>query len=320
MRTRTNVNYGCGIEKGVEIFKNYYPGGNVNIVYEELSEAEELCKELTAAGYKADLRPVSRPEFTSFGFVIGLGSERAIDAAKRLAVKKFAFFPSVVCPDMLSPYKGKFAEFCYIDSAKINTSDIKTVNEIHAALFSVLTDAVSICYLDMGSPYCDKGLLGIVKRLKSILFGEIDIDDYVKDSIRTMENALVRMAERGINNLLSARMGLRLGGELSDKVAAAYFLSRLLILFTKWNFRDMLIPSEKTVRGVRTDAMPTYGSGELLLTEADLKRIAAKVKSYIEKPSLKRLVGAMKAEIDDENPLFAEIYNRGIPEGLVDYG
>ncbi len=320
MRTRTNVNYGYGLKKGVEILSNYYPAGNVNILYDERKEAEELCMELTAQGYKVDLKPYASPTFDSVGFVIGLGDEKVINKVKLTATKKFAFFPRAVCVDMLTPLCDKYAEFSYIDSAKINASNVQSVNEIHAALFLTITEAVAVCYKDAGSPFCDKALLGIVKRAKSILFGEIDIDDYVKEAIRAIENSIERLRLRGVENFLSARMANRLGGSLSDKIATAYFLNRLLILFTKWNFRDMLIPSEKQVIGIADDLTPTYGRDDLIITEAELTKITAKVKGQVEKPQLKRLVNALRTEIDGNNPLFAEIYNRGIPEGLVDYG
>lgn len=320
MRTRTNINYGSGTSGFVKLIKNFYSAVNVNVVYSEKSVAEELCRELTLGGYNADLRPVNRVDFPRKGFTVGIGDERVVRFVKSYAPGGYAYYPTFICPELLTRGENGFAEFCYIDIERINVDDKLAAAECHCTLFSAFTDGLSVFYSDKGRPYSDKGLTGLLKNALEILTGGADREEFIDKALRSAGMIIDLLHSRGVNKLTSAEMGYYMGGGLQNRYSAAYFLNRLLILFTKWNFRDMLIPSEKPVNGVSNDAKPRYGNEELFLTGAELRKITGRVREYTAKPEIKKLVVALKNTVEKQNLLFAEIYNRGIPEGLIDYG
>lgn len=319
MRTRTNINFGSGESCGIKIMQNYCAAGRVNVIYDDRNRAENFCKELTAAGYKADLKHFSDAKFRSRGFTVGLGGEEVIYAVKECEKEKFAFFTDRIIPELITGRSGELAEFAYIDTDKFNADNGAAVADCFTALFCVFTDGLAVAYYDKKSPFSDKGLNAVLRQAKNILCGNSDREEFFKEATRSMARIVDCLQLRNIDEPLTLRLARKMGGGLKNRISSAYFLNRLLILFTKWNFRDMLIPAERAVDGVEA-GYPHYGVGDLLLKEADLKSISSKIRPYSEKPDLKKLVHALKAAINGQNPLFAEIYNRGIPEGIIDYG
>ena len=320
MRTRTNLNFGEDTSSGIRVLSALYQAGNVNVFYEDREKAEEFCRLLTLEGYKADLLEAGKGDFKKSGFTVALGGEKACFAAKRLAKGRYAFFPDFVFPELFMPYNGVFAEFCFIDTSIFRPSSETALKNCFACVAALFAEACAVFYKDKGGLFKDKALEGLLSGAKKILFGNEDREEYVRSCMRWTSLATERLKERSVAEFTVSETARRLGGGTENYLNAAYYFHRLLILFTKWNFRDMLIPAEKLVPEVVTDARPRYGEKDLLLTREELKNIFAKVGFRFGGAAKKEITKAFSEAVNADNPLFAEIYNRGIPEGIIGYG
>lgn len=320
MRTRTNLNFGEDISSGIRVLSAMYPAGNVNVFYEDREKAEEFCRLLTLEGYKADLLEAGKGDFKKSGFTVALGGEKACFETKRLAKGRYAFFPDFVFPELFLSYGGSFAEFCFIDASVFSPSSEKAVLNCFACLFAVFTEALAVYYRDKGGLFEDKALEGLLLSAKKVLCGKADREEYVRSSLRLAALTAERLKERSVVRFTVSETARNLGGGIRNYLGAVYYLNRLLILFTKWNFRDMLIPAERLVPEVVADARPHYGEKDFLLTKEELNGLFSKVSSYTGGIGKKDVVKALAAAVNADNPLFAEIYNRGIPEGIAEYG
>lgn len=320
MRTRSNVFYGEGTADFIKKLTNFYAAGNVNVVYDDRERAENFCRELTAAGFKADLRPFVKADFPDRGFTVGIGGEGVIRAVKRCAREKYAFYPSFVCAELFTCFGGNFAEFSFIDVNDYNCGNRRAVAECHCALLTAFTDGLACYYGDLAQPFRDKGLYCVLKSATGILTGLADREEFIREALNACMRIVDILHARGADTLTAAETARRMGGGLSNRYSAAYFLNRLLILFTKWNFRDILITAERPINNVSQEAFPGYGADDLLLDVATLAKIVGYFREYTEKAELSALIKAFAPDGNGGNQTFARIYNRGITEGLINYG
>ena len=310
MRTRTNLYFGQGIDGGIRAVKNLYPGGLIVVVAEDGDEGAYYAEELTEAGYRVDVREVEKTDPAEC-FCLGVGGERAIQVTREIARGKYAFFPTVLLPELFLPNgRGVLAEFVYYDADCFTPDDPGCAAECYAGLFCALTQGLARAYADAGFPYRDGTLLTEIGRAKDILLGKSDREYFLTECASTTKTLCEALTARGIRYNVASEMARRLGGGAGNRDLTAYFLNRLLILFTKWNFRDMLIPSEKA------SFSTAYDVEDLLLTEKDVAKMARWVRRDVYKPNFYELVAAMKSAVEGKNDLFAEIYARGLPEGL----
>ena len=180
---------------------------------------------------------------------------------------------------------------------------------------TVFTEGLATLYRECGAPYGDRALSEVLSRAKRLLLGGADRENYFSEVLSSIKAVEEVLNDRGVTRYTAADMARILGGGAGKRGVAAYFLNLLLILFTKWNFRDMLIPSE-SASGERT----AYAEDDLILDRKDLSKAAAWVKKTGAKPEIKELVAAMKSAVAGKNSLFAEIFVSGLPEGLIGYG
>lgn len=78
----------------------------------------------------------------------------------------------------------------------------------------------------------------------------------------------------------------------------------------------MLIPTENSAF---VEPKTELYRSDLLLDEGELSVIARKIKNYAATPDLNAIITAMKYSVGARS-LFTEIYERGIPEGLIHGG
>lgn len=315
MRTRSNVYFGSGIEGAIRIIKNLYPAGKVRVVAEESSDGEYFCERLTEEGYLAEAVLPDRQK-NDDAFLLGVGGENVIFSVKKQAKNKYAFCPTTLLPDLFLPAEnGVFAEFSYFDTDFFTGDNEAMVAECYAGLFCALTEALAFLYAEKKRPFCDKSLKNDAIRSREILLGKSDREVFLNDCVFAVKDLTERLFDRGNGFNCAVDMAKQLGGGIKNRNISAYFLNRLLILFTKWNFRDMLIATENTA--VFSSA---YEEEDLLLKGSDLSIIAAKIKDDVLNPGLHQIVAAMKSAVFQKNGLFCEIFSRGLPEGLIGYG
>lgn len=318
MRTRTNVYFNSGKEKFLSTLKNFYPSGSVEIVCDDLPSAYDLAKLLTLDDdYNAIVTPTDKYDGREY-FCVAMG-KKAYFAARKNCKGRFVFYVTEVFPDIF--IKGeKFPEFLYFDEDKYNSGDINAVRESYVTLLCLTAEGAAVFYKGKEKPFSDKVLSRALERGRDILVGRADRREYIKSAINLSKEIAEILAEYGINRLISTAFAESGGGETADYAECGCFLHRTLILFTKWNFRDMLIASENKVEGVSVEAMPSYGKDDLIFTDEDVKTTLGFVAPYKSKSGLSRLFERFGQTADKNNLLFAEINNRGIYEGIIEYG
>ncbi|MBR1747954.1 MAG: hypothetical protein IJ735_07095 [Clostridia bacterium] len=316
MRTRTNVYFGAELDRAIEALGRLFPAGKVKVFFDDEAEGEIVAEGLTEAGYRVEIADATRGIVPTEDFCLGAGGEGALLAASASARGKYAFFPRALLPELFCKNAyGRFAEFAYFDTDVFCCDNPLAVAECYSGLLCAGTEALAALYSDADRPFGDRALRNIVLRAKSILLGGSDRETFVSDCVRTTAEISEALSDRGVSGYTATDMARYLGGGVGRRDLSAYFLNRLLILFTKWNFRDMLIPSEGASVG------PTaYRKEDLILSGEDLGRIAAVIKNDVEKPNLTTLVAAMKSAVAGKKNLFSEMFLRGLPEGLVGYG
>lgn len=314
MRTRTNVYFGSGIEGAIRAMKNLYPAGRVLVISDDADEGERICELLSDEKYAAAVSPVDRSDPPTEDFCFGVGGEGAVLSTIRMARGKSAFCPTTLLPELFSGSCGRLAEFSYFDTDFFTIDSPRFVSECYAGLFCALTEGVAKLYDECRFPFADGSLRGLVERGREILLGRSDRQTFVSDCVYTTSAIVECLLERGVTGFVSTDAARYLGGGVKNRNLSAYFLNRLLILFTKWNFRDMLIPTESATFST------VYRAEDLVLTGQDLGRMATLFKNDVSEPNLQRLVAAMRSAVGGKNSLFGEIFLRGLPEGLIGYG
>jgi len=332
MRTKTNIFTGEGVQGFMQYLNKSFTAGNLAIIYDDKVLAYEVFSKLDIAMYKARLITISEsflPLNESVRFIIAVGSEKAIEAVKKHSEKRtFCYYPNEVCHQIFSsalPSSGEiysFAEFAYYDSTKLSVRDTKTVYDAYSNVFSVFTECILNSYYESSLPYTDKGLSGIIESAKKLLTEGCDIDKFFVECFRLMKTGVEYLQEKG-NNMFFDAKAVSLGKLNKEYIFVIdYFVNLIAINFTKWNFFDMLIPAEKLVLDIPA-TKPNYRQSEgMLLKKEELSLIACKAKNLTDLPKVesKEIIKLIIDTVTGSTPLLAEINNRGILEGLVNYG
>ncbi len=310
MRDRTNIYLGDGTEGLVRIMKNFYREGAVEVVFDEGREVSKIVKELQKH-YVVLLKRYDEYEDSPY-FSLAVG-KKAFFAVRRRGKGKFGSYVTSLNMDLFAE-RERYAEFLYFDNARYDVEDRDRVTEGYALVLSAMAEGLAIYYMDKGEPYVDKELRGYLSRGRTLLMGEGNKEDYFRDCLSLAKG----LGEKtGYIDYVSVKMAESLGGEVTDYIESACFLNRSLILFTKWNFRDILITVEQPVDGVSTDILPPYGEEELILKDNDMERVYRYLDRYRKKIGLATLIDNFRQSLTANTP-FAEIYNRGIYEGIIE--
>jgi hypothetical protein len=333
MRTKTNIFFGEGVKGFMQYLNKTFSAGNLAIVYDDKELAFDVLSHLDIALYKArliNLLEIKTPLPECVRFIIAIGGEKVINEVKKYSNKRqFCYYATEISYHIFSstcPSTGEsfdFAEFAYFDNSKLSIRDTEHLYSAYCNVFSVLNECILNSYYESNLPYTDKGLFGIIDSLKKFLLEGCDIDKYFSESLRLMKIGVEYLHTKGCNLFFSSR-ALSLGKLTKDyQFVIDYFVNMIVINFTKWNFFDMLIPAEKIILDVPI-LKPNY-RGEakgILLTKEELSKIACKVKNLSVLPNVEHKT-VLKLIIDTVNadtPLMAEINNRGILEGMLNYG
>lgn len=333
MRTRTNFAIGNGSRGFQNHLKNSFPAGNAVIVFEDKALASEIFSKMDPALYKVKLLGKGEwdkqlPE--SSRFIIGAGGSEVMEKVKKISGdRSFCFYASHVDYRCFTPYAAAsgeqcgYAEFVYFDEASLSLRNNDALARAYLSAFTVLTECVLSSYYERGLPYIDRGLTGIISGLKSFLISGTDVDKFYTECLRLIKMGAEYLTNKNVVTFFNAR-ALKIGNLGQEYgFAVDYFVNLLALNFTKWNFFDMLIPAERLINGVSA-LKPNYRgeAGELLLTREDLSKITLKVKNLtvLPKTDAKTILEIISASAAEDTPLIAEIYNRGILEGLISYG
>lgn len=333
MRTKTNILFGEGVNGFMQYLKKFFPAGNLAVVYDDKDIAFEVLSNLDIALYKARLVSLSEtktPLPECVRFVIAAGGEKVINEVKKYSGKRqFCYYMSEISFHIFSsacPATGEnfdFADFAYFDNSKLSIRDTKHLYDAYCDVFSVFNECILNSYYESNLPYTDKGLFGIIDSLKKFLIEGCDIDKYFSESFRLMKLGVEYLQSKGCNMFFSSR-AINLGKLTKEyQFVIDYFVNMIVINFTKWNFFDMLIPAEKIILDVPS-LKPNY-RGEakgILLSKEELSKIACKVKNLSLLPMIehKTILKLIIDTVNGDTPLMAEINNRGILEGLLNYG
>lgn len=316
MRTRTNLYTGEGTEGFIKILKNFYPEGTAEVICDDVKEAENTIKALEKAEYNVIVTPTENYEGREY-FAVCVG-KRAFFRGRKLCKGRFCAVLTFLCPDMFC--KGeKFAEFLYTDKGDFSL-DKNGAEKAYALLLSSVAEGLGAFYRGKNMPYEDKGLKRLLERGKDVLLGRADKDEFIKDCFALAKEIAERTDVFSDALFTVTTMAETSGGREGNYAECACFLIRTLILFTKWNFRDMLITVEKPVAGIASDRFPAYGEADLIIDDGDLKKIFGFVNGFRSRIGLRRLIDIFEKSVSSADAAFAEIYNRGIYEGIKEYG
>lgn len=334
MRTKTNIFFGNGAQGFGQYLKSAYPAGVVAVVYDDRVLGEEVLSRIDPALYKARLLSHSElaknPLPDSVRYLIAAGGERAADSVKKNAKDRgycvyaqeidYRYFSPC---DVVTGQKYDFADFVYFDNSKLTIKDTKLVTETYFSAFDVLTECVMSSYYESNLPYTDKGLKGIAASLRKLLVDGCDIDKFFAESLRLIKQGVEYLNAKESYVFFSAR-ALSVGRrEKEYRFIIDYFLNSILINFTKWNFFDMLIPAEKLIPEIPSSKPNYRGEAQgILLSKEELSAISAKARNLtvLPKAEKKEVLKLIIDTVNGSTPLMAEINNRGILEGLLNYG
>lgn len=326
MRTKTNIIMGEGIHAFAKAIKNIYPAGGIAIVYSNKESAELLSNILGEIDYRIYLYTAAdcllKPLKEYVRFVIGIGDDDVIIAAGKIARhQSHAFFAEKISFQYFMPnaYNG-FAEFVFFDKNNINISNAKCVVEGYVCAFSMLTEFIAVAYYESAMPFIDKGLHGIIKALKQLLICGCDKDKYIEETLRLIKIATEYLSDKAITYRYVQNVQRCYKKGTANGFLVAYFVNVMLLLFTKWNFNDILIPGENLVPEVAM--ADSFGLNEcLLLSKEEIHIISHKVRGQLALPGIdyEKMFFALQQAVNKDSPLFAGINNRGIIKGISGY-
>lgn len=333
MRTRTNIFMGEGVFGFQSFLKGNFPAGNLAIVFDDRELALDVFSKLDIAMYKAKLLALSElnkslPEHIRF--IIGIGSGTVAEKVKKISGgRRFCFYATDMSYQYFSSadtVTGKvydFAEFVYFDSSKLNVRDTKLLNSAYINVFGVMTESILNSYYESNLPFTDKGLTGIIESSKKLLLEGCDIEKFYSECLRLIKVGVEYLQGRNNNSFFCAAALEKGGLDKEYQFIIDYFVNMIIINFTRWNFSDMLIPAEKLIFGVPS-AKPNHRGNQqnILTSKQELSVIAKKVRNLVILPSAdsKKIIKLIIDTVTESTPLLAEINNRGILEGMVNYG
>ncbi len=326
MRNRTNIYSADGLNGFAKAIKEAYPAGGVAIICKDKNQSKTLANILGEIDYKffyfTPTEAKSAPLKDYVRLIVGIGNIDAYKATRTISPKKRCVFyaENIDYQYFLPDNNNNYAEFLFIDRELINVNNARAVTEIYISVFSVLTELISVSYYESGMPFIDKGLVGIIKALKSFLFSGCDKDKYVSEGLRLIKMSIEYLTDRKITSLYIQKAQTLYKDGLGNNFLVAYFANMLLFFFTKWNFNDILVPAENLVADI--PAADCFGlDNDILLTKEELHLVSFKTRGQLALPGIdyKKLFSALQNAADKNNPLFAGINNRGIIKGLVGY-
>ncbi len=280
-RTRTNLHIGKDTELFAELVSVTYKNGAVAVIFEQ--EHKELACRVADAlfkkGNRTKLCEAHTARTMNFGehirYFVAVGGLDAIRAVRKAAGDmRFSFYPTEIfadcfCDGMLSGEKSGFAEIAYFDSSIIDISDTLTAAkgfcEALVMYYSLLDDFCSGLLL----PYKDAALEAMVKQCKNFIVKPADKDFFLPTMLHLLKGGAEYLSGKDRLPVVYRIRNKRAAAEaLSSRFVIAYLLFSVGIIFTKWDFNDMLIPAA------------THTAAELDAQRA-LKQQSAKMSAYM---------------------------------------
>lgn len=326
MRTKTNIVMGDGMPCFAKAIKDIYPAGGIAIVYQDKDSAEMLSNLLGETDYRIYLYTIADCSQNSLKdyvrFVVGIGDDEVCIATGKLAQhKSHAFFgEKISCQYFLPSANNCFAEFVFFDKNVISIDNAKCVVDGYVCAFSAMTELILVAYYESAMPFVDKGMHGIIKAIKQLLLCGCDKDKYIEEILRLTKIAMEYLNERGIKYRYIQNAVRYYKKGTANSFLVTYFANAMLLLFTKWNFNDILIPAENLVPEIAM--ADSFGlDNSLLLSKGELHIISHKVRGQLVLPGIdyQKMFSALKQAVNKDSPLFAGINNRGIIKGISGY-
>ncbi len=321
MRTGTKFFNGENYGEFAAIFNNYYSAGKVAVIASEKTDGDELIRAL-GSDYNALLYSSSRvPDALPDGvrFLIGIGGTEVISKVKNLAKgRKFAFIPDFFDYRFLCSFDGIFAlpEFVFL-SEKARSDKRFFCERLYENVFVLYAECVIKLYYGGAYPYGDcvaETYKGFAER---VLRGRSSKEDFLSEGIRFVAGAVNYFYGEKTRSLITDKVSGEYGNAPGDAFLTAYFLILMLKNFTKRPFRDILLPSERPVVGVKSIESRAFDES-VLPTDEELKGYYRKISFLVDmnEPDTERLLDALGRAADENSPVFAIINNEGITDAL----
>ncbi len=320
MRTGTKFIAGKDFCEFREILSNYYPAGKLAVVAQDREEGEKLIRAL-GSDYNALLFSPKEVSETDTGarFFIGVGGSGVISAVKRAAKNaKYAFIPAVFDYRYLYAFDGIFSlpEFVFLRE-EVMTEEKQYLPRLYQTVFQLYAECVFRIFYASAFPYRDVTAEAYRKVAETLLEGKSDEATFYSESRRFIVNFVNELYSRKTRSLITEKVSGAYGVTVGERFTVARFLISMLKNFTKHSFRDILLPSEKPVRGVKSVRAAAF-DGNVLPSEEQLTRYADKISFLTDmpEPDVGAMLKALSLSADEDSPVFAIINNEGITDAL----
>lgn len=337
-RTRTNLHIGKNAELFAELVSVNYKNGAVAIIFEP--QHKELACSVADALYKKGNRTklcvASAAQTTDFGehirYFVAVGGLEAIKAVRIAAGDmRFSLYPTEVfadcfCDGLLSGEKSGFAEIAYFDSSIIDISDTiiaaKGFCEALGMYYSLL-DEFCVGLL----PYKDSALEAMVKQFKNFILKPADKEFFLSSMLNLLKCGAEYISGKDrIPIVYRIRNKFPAGESLSVRFVVGYLLFSIGIIFTKWNFNDMLIPAAtQTAAGLDAQRALKQQFAKIsayMLSREELNGVALVFRAMgvsLENIDIGRHFSMIIEESRRAHGLINIINNTGVIERLINY-
>lgn len=335
-RTRTNFHIKKGKTLLLELVNIYYKRGTIGLIYDDEKACREVSELLLRGGYEVKSVSVHDYRLNTFAehiqFFMGIGTREVTNPVRIAANKsKYCYY----CTDISPLYFGNiyaeensfsFAEFAYFDTTIISIQDTKTISKGYSTVVSLLVSLLDIYCRDLVLPYRNVELQVLVNEIKSFLFKTVDGDIFLEKMLQLIKNTVDCLTRKRLVPLVYQIEKASNQKWCTEKeFLVSYLLFYVGLIFTKWNFNDMLIPAAMHERNNKIRLRVLLNQSDLIasimLTKEQMRYIAMVFRAQgndFENIDVIEVISLIIKNCDSKG-IIGEINNMGVLERVIDY-
>lgn len=335
-RTRTNLHLSNGKILFLELIGGYYKKGTIGIVYDDDKKCREVSEALLKAGYGIKSVELGKLCMNSFEehiqFFIGVGTREVATPIRFVASHcRYCFYCTDISPlyfgsILHSDSSNSFAEFAYFDTAFISIQDTKIVSKGYSTMVLLLASLLDSYCKDIILPYRNIKLQVLVNEIKDFLFKAVDSDIFFVKMLQTIKNTTDYLTEKNIVPLTyQLESASRQKWSVEKEFLVSYLLFYLGLIFTKWNFNDMLIPAamQKRENEIKLGVLLNQSDkiSLVMLSKEQINHLAMVFRAQGNDFKNNSVIEAISLIIKhcDSKGIIGEINNMGVLERLINY-
>lgn len=335
MRTGNNLVIGEGVQAFADFVSKNYRGATVGIIFD--ADIDPIVKAFGRNGNGVSC--IKAGDCKSPGFppgiryIVGVGGERCARLAREAARdgKRYSLYCTGLFAEAFfsksksSELEEKYAECVYFDRSIIDITDTEKLISGTLNLISLLSALLDYAGRYVLSPYKDTHLVRLISEIKKFLLEKSDVENYLQSISKLMAAASEYCCKHGLEPMAFAlkrrlKRGIREGTEFFLAYLSFYFA----IIFTKWDFFDMLIPAKNLScikPGLERLLLANPGEiSSLFFSREELKRLASVFMGMggsISGDEVSEVFDVFSEELSKTQGFYAVINNMGLVEGVL---